>query len=398
MYILLALFLFGVLIFIHELGHYIAARICRVKVLEFAVGMGPKLIKWTSKKTGIKYSIRLLPVGGFCAMEGETENSNPRSSREDKEDDKENAVSESDDIAAIDENVQDRDPRSFKNKPAWMKIIILCAGPLMNIILGFVLTFIMVITTQVDGNIVLASNTVAKFNEELSISSETGLMENDKIVKVGNVPVHIWQELSYEIGMQGKEIEKYKHTSADGKVTEYDVIKLKLTVIRNGETIVLDDVKFIAVSENGIVIGNTDFYPYREAASVGNIIKHSWYWSASSVKMVWDSLIGLITGRFSISTVSGPVGATQVITEAAKSGAYTLLYIFIVISMNLGVFNLLPFLPLDGGHVVFALYELIFRRPAPKKVEEVCQMIGIILIFGLMIAVTVKDVIGIFIK
>ncbi len=384
---ILALLLFGVLIFVHELGHYIAARLCGVRVIEFAIGMGPKLLRWTSKKTGILYSIRLFPVGGFCAMEGEGEHSNPVKTEVIEQEKTKEEGGETEEV---------KDPKSYKNKPAWIKMIILIAGPAMNILLGFVMTFVMVIATRgADGQIILASNTVAKFSE-LAISAETGLKVGDTVVKVGNVPIHTGQELTYEISMQGKEIEEYNQYIGNDSYANRQVISVDLTVIRGGETVVLEDVKFLAEVTQGTVLGVTDFYASREDASVGNIIKQTWFRSLSSVKMVWDSLIGLITGRFALSSVSGPVGTTQVITEAARSGWYMLLYIFIVISMNLGVFNLLPFLPLDGGHIVFALYELIFRRPAPKKVEETCQMIGVILMFGLMIVVTFKDIFTLF--
>jgi len=147
LYIILALFLFGVLIFVHELGHYIAARLCKVKVLEFAIGMGPKLIKWQSKKTGIQYSLRLLPVGGFCSMKGEGDYDNP--------DERSNENTDNTD--------DDNDPDSYRNKPAWMKMIILAAGAFMNILVGFIMTFALVLGSRHDGEIVLASTTVAQF-------------------------------------------------------------------------------------------------------------------------------------------------------------------------------------------------------------------------------------------
>ncbi len=378
LYIILALLLFGVLIFVHELGHYIAARACGVKVLEFSIGMGPTLVKWQSKKTDIKYSLRALPVGGFCAMEGENELD---------EDGKEI------------ESEEDKDPRSYKNKPAWMKIIILVAGPLMNIILGVLMTIVLVIGSRgEDGKILVATNTVADFTEN-AISLETGLMANDTVVKVGNVNIHTGTELAYEISIQGKEIEKYtQYVGENGEETvEREVVSLDLTVIRDGKEVVLEDVKFLASVTEGSVFGNTDFRVYRDGdVTFLDIVKNSWYRSLNSVKMVWDSLIGLLGGRFALSSVSGPVGTTQVITQAASAGWYTLLYIFVVISMNLGVFNLIPILPLDGGHVVFALYELIARKPAPRKLREACQIIGVALMFGLMIVVTIKDVIKLF--
>lgn len=379
LYILLALLLFGFLIFVHEFGHYLAARLCGVKVLEFAIGMGPKLFQWRSKKTDIKYTLRLLPVGGFCSMEGEGEHSNPDGSANNDDN----------------EQLEDDDPCSYKNKPAWMKMIILAAGPLMNIIVGVIMTFVMVVGYRVDGEIILASNTIARF-EENAISDATGLDVGDKVIKVGNVSVHTGTELAYEISNQAKNTEDYfQYVGEDSEVAR-QVISLDLTVIRNGEKIVLEDVKFLAETVQGSVFGKTDFYALREKASFANIMKQAWFRSLNSVKMVWDSLIGLLTGRFSLSSVSGPVGTTQVITQAASMGWYTLVYIFVIIAMNLGVFNLLPVLPLDGGHIVFAIYELIARKPAPKKLEEICQIVGIILMFGLMIVVTVKDIINLF--
>ena len=372
----LALFLFGVLIFVHELGHYIAARLSGVRVIEFAIGMGPKLLARTSEKTGILYSLRAFPVGGFCAMEGEGENSNP--------------------VKTETGDIEDHDPRSYKNKPAWIKMIILFAGPVMNILLGFVLTFVMVVATRgADGQIILASNTVTQF-ESLAVSAETGLRLGDTVIKVGNTSIHTGQELTYEISMQGREIEEYRQYVGGDNFVNRQVVSLDLTVVRDGETVVLEDVKFFAEVAQGTVLGNTDFYVARERVDLGSIAKQTLYRSLSSVKMVWDSLIGLLSGRFGLAAVSGPVGTTQVITQAAQTGWYTLLYIFIVISMNLGVFNLLPFLPLDGGHIVFALYELIFRHPVPKKFEETCQMIGVVLMLGLMIIVTFKDIFTLF--
>jgi len=379
LYIILALLLFGVLIFVHELGHYIAARICKVKILEFAIGMGPKLIKWQSKKTGIQYSLRLLPVGGFCSMKGEGDYDNP--------DERSNENTDNTD--------DDNDPDSYRNKPAWMKMIILAAGAFMNILVGFIMTFALVLGSRHDGEIVLASTTVAQFREQ-AISVETGLQIGDKVVKVGKVSVHTGTELAYEITNQGKKLEDYYQNAGTDSEVLRKVVSLDLTVIRNGEKIKLEGVKFLAEEAQGSVFGSTDFYALREETTFFSVIKHVWFRSGSSIKMVWDSLIGLLTGRFSLSSVSGPVGTTQVITQAASMGWYTLVYIFVIIAMNLGVFNLLPFLPLDGGHIVFAFYELIARKPAPKKVMETCQIVGVILMFGLMIVVTVKDVINLF--
>lgn len=409
LYVLLAVLMFGFLIFIHELGHYVAARIAGVGIIEFAVGMGPKIFSRVSKKTGIRYSIRLLPFGGFVNMVGE--GSEDEQEKENFEPDTEEALESGITVIMPEKPAQDeskkekdntekeKDPRSFADKPAWVRMIILFAGPFMNILLGFVLTFAMVLSVRTsDGTLWLASNTVYGF-DEVSISAETGLKAGDTIVKVGNVPVHTGQELAYEIMIQGKKSEPYEQKDEKtGETVKRGAVTLDLTVVRDGEKIRLTGVKFPSAVEENTVFGNVDFNVYGDRPGVLNVIKHSWYRSWSSIKTVWDSVIGMITGRFSISSVSGPVGTTEVITTAAKSGLYSLLYIFALIAMNLGVFNLFPFLPLDGGHVAFALIELIFRKPVPKKVEQVCQTVGVMFMLALMVAVTMKDIINLFVK
>ena len=399
--------MFGFLIFIHELGHYIAARICGVGVIEFAIGMGPKIFSHVSKKTGIRYSVRLLPFGGFVNMVGE--GTDEEAEKENYEPDPEEALEsgitvimpEKTDSDQKDhkEDKKEKDPRSFANKPAWVRMIILIAGSFMNILLGFILTFVTVLSVRTsDGRLWLASNTVYGFSES-AVSAETGLMTGDTVIKVGNVPVHTGQELAYEIMIQGKKSETYEQKDAEsGETVKRGTVSLDLTVMRNGEKIRLTGVKFPSVVEENTVFGMADFNVYGDRPGVLNVIKHSWYRSWSSIKTVWDSVIGMLTGRFSLSSVSGPVGTTEVITTAAKSGIYSLLYIFALIAMNLGVFNLFPFLPLDGGHVAFALFELIFRKPIPKKVEQVCQTVGAMFMIALMVAVTLKDIIKIFVR
>lgn len=399
--------MFGFLIFIHELGHYVAARIAGVGIIEFAIGMGPKIFSRVSKKTGIRYSIRLLPFGGFVNMVGE--GTDDEAEKENFEPDTEEALESGITVIMPEKPAQDegkkeegsaeKDPRSFANKPAWVRMIILFAGPFMNILLGFVLTFAMVLSVRTsDGKLWLASNTVYGF-DEVSISAETGLRSGDTIVKVGNVPVHTGQELAYEIMIQGKKSEPYEQKDEKtGETVKRGAVTLDLTVVRDGEKIRLTGVKFPSAVEEDTVFGNVDFNVYGDRPGVINVIKHSWYRSWSSIKTVWDSVIGMLTGRFSISSVSGPVGTTEVITTAAKSGIYSLLYIFALIAMNLGVFNLFPFLPLDGGHVAFALIELIFRKPVPKKIEQVCQTVGVMFMLALMVAVTLKDIVKLFVR
>lgn len=326
------------MIFVHELGHYLSARACGVGIKEFAIGMGPKILTRVSKKTGIRYSYRLFPIGGFVSMVGE-----------DEESEAENA---------------------FGKKSVWRRMIIIVAGAFMNLVLGFLIMLVIMSTTKG----LLAVNTVAEFDNG-AMSEASGLSVDDKIIKVNKTPIHTGYELAYEIMNQGDEA-------------------VDLTVIRNGEKIVLNDVIFPTFSESGATFGHLDFAPYGEEKTVLRVLRHTFFRSISTVKMVSDSLIDLIRGRYGMEAVSGPVGITEQIGLAAETGSTNLLYICAVISINLGLVNLLPLPALDGGRFVFLVFEAIRRKPVNKNVEAYIHFIGIIALFALMILITMKDVLG----
>ena len=449
-YILLALVIFGFLIFIHELGHFLVARAFGVTILEFSIGMGPKILSKRSKKSGILYSLRLFPIGGFVNMLGEG-NANPvlperKSEGQDVliQDTKEDEIDEK----AAEEALT----HSYAKQKVWKRILISLAGPAMNLILGFVLMFIMVILagtsslggTQVagfytqysaetsayglepddyieeidgeqvrsyrqiedaiesTGGTLVCDLTVERLNEaktayELitlenvtltqdffassftnSRSERAGLMQGDVIKKVNGTRVHTYNELSYEIMNQG-----YKPVT--------------LTVKREGKTLVIENVSFpnFTDHDSNVTLGEMDFRVYREEnPGVFTILKHSFYRSLSTVKMVWDSLRGLISGRFGVEAVSGPVGITKTISYAAKTGALNLLYLVIVISINLGVMNLLPLPALDGGHIFLHLLEGVRGKPLKQEVEAIINFVGLVLLLALAVVVSIKDVIS----
>ena len=342
MTIVVALLVFGVLIFIHELGHFLAARACGVAIREFAVGMGPRLVSWKSKKYDTQYALRLFPIGGYVSMVGEDDDSD--------------------------------DENAFHRKNVWQKMAIIVAGPLMNILLAIVAMFVLVAGF---GSIV--STTVGDFAEE-AISDDYGLMVEDTIIKVNNVRVYTGNGLVYEIMHQGDE-------------------PVDLTVVRNGERIVLRNVSFPTFSESGASFGEADFKLYAAPKTLGNVIKHGFFRSFSTAKMIWDSLVDMIGGRYGVESVSGPVGITQEIGKAARAGLSTLLYMCVVISMNLGIFNLLPIPALDGGRLFFRIIEAIRGgKPLKPEWESYIHMTGILILLGLMILVSFKDVIQIFKK
>ncbi len=338
-YIPLALLVFGCLIFIHEFGHFIAARLFGVTIKEFSIGMGPKIFSKVSKKNGTAYSLRLLPIGGYVSMEGEDEAS--------------------------------EDINAFGNKAVWKRIIITVAGAAMNILLGIVIMFVMVFATKS-----LASNTVAEFRENAVSSSS--LMVGDRIVKVENISVNTGNELVYEIMHKGAK-------------------PIDLTVVRNGEKIVIQDVVFGSETEAGYTFGTVDFYVYSENPTFPNLLKHAFFRSVSTVKMIWDSIIDLFSGKYGIEAVSGPVGATTAIGDAAEAGGTNFFYVMVVITMNLGVMNLLPFPALDGGRLIFLLIELVRRKPLKPEIEGYINFAGLIVLFAIMIIITFKDVIGLII-
>ncbi len=346
LYVIMALFMFGLLVMLHELGHFLMARLFGVTVNEFSIGMGPKLLSKKSKKHGTVYSVRAFPIGGYVAMVGEDEASD--------------------------------DPGAFGNQPVWQRILIVLAGPVMNVLLGFLLMLIVVLST---GR--LATNTVGAFNEG-ALSSQYGLAVGDTIIEVGDVNVHTGNELVYEIMNQGVA------EAQDGAVA------IDLTVIRDGEEVFLPGVRFPSEEIEGILFGSADFRVYGEEKSFGGVVKHTFFRSISTVKMIFDQLFDLIGGRYGLNAVSGPIGITQGITTAAKTGFLNVLYLMTVITVNLGVFNLLPLPALDGGRLLFLLIELLIGRPVDKNVEGYIHFIGMMLLLGLMVVICCKDIVGLF--
>ena len=339
--VIIAILVFGFLVFIHEFGHYIFARIFKVTITEFSIGMGPKLLWYDSKKTGIKYAISAIPFGGYVAMVGED--------------------GESD------------DPNAFNKKPAWQRLIITVAGAAINIIAGVLAIVVLASVAKIGGT------TVAAFPEaDLEVrSSESGLMVGDEIIKVDGKRVRILDELSYEIMRKGYE-------------------PVDLVVLRDGNEVTLENVVFPTATEQGQIFGVMDFQVKRIDKNFFNVIGYSLSKSVLIVRMCWESIIDLITGRYTLAAVSGPVGISEAIGSAASDGALSLLSIVGLISMNLGVMNLLPLPALDGGRLVMILAEMITRRKIPAKVEATINAVGLAVLLGLSAIIMVKDIFGLF--
>lgn len=384
-YLLLTLVLLSIMVVIHELGHFLFAKLFKVTVLEFSIGMGPAIFttKKKRKKDGNSdkdemaqsfcssdldentplntsslnadgpqesektvFSVRAFPIGGYVSMAGE-------------------------DDASTDVN-------AFCNKPVWQRFLITVAGPIMNILLGIICMFSLVGIESAQ-NQYLASNTIAGFQENsLSDKCESPLMVGDTVIKVDGVSVHTGNELVYEIMNSGYE-------------------PIDIVVIRNGERVTLENVTFPTETSAGATFGSYDFKIYGEDVTFGSVMKHSVYRSFSTIKIITDSLKDLLTGRYGADAVSGPVGMAGAVGEATKNGASSLLYLFTLITMNLGVFNLLPLPALDGGRIIFLLIEAVTRKPVKKEVEQMVNTVGILILFALMIFITFKDIFTLFI-
>ena len=340
--IFISILIFGFLIFIHEFGHYIFARIFNVTITEFSIGMGPKLLWYDSKKTGIRYCLSAIPFGGYVAMVGE--------------------------------DVESEDPNALNKKPAWQRLIIIVAGATINIIAGVLATIILTSIVNIGGT------TVAAFPEtgyEVS-SKDSGLEIGDEIVRVDGKRVNILDELSYEIMRKGNK-------------------PVDITVIRDGEEQTLENVVFPVAEQQGQTFGMMDFQVKRIEKNFFKVIGYSISKSALTVRMCWESLFDLITGRYTLAAVSGPVGISEVIGEAANQGGASLLSIVALISINLGVMNLLPIPALDGGRMVLILVEMVTGKKLPPNVEATINAVSLMILLGLSVIIMIKDVIGLFI-
>ncbi|MCR5151424.1 MAG: M50 family metallopeptidase [Clostridiales bacterium] len=338
--IIIAIFFFGLIIMFHELGHFLFARLFDVQINEFSMGMGPCLFK--KKKGETQYSLRLLPIGGYVSMEGENKGS--------------------------------ENERAFCNKKPWQRLIIIMAGGIINILLGVVIIAVMNSTGDLVG-----TRYIHSFREG-AVSSNYGLKQGDEILKIDNRFVFSDYDINFLMSR-----------SKDGL---YD-----FTVKRDGEKIKLTGVQFKTVrlenSKTNTII--SDFIIVGEEPHFLNIVTSSFRETASFARMVWLSLFDLVTGRYGLSDLSGPIGTVEFVAEAANDAIaktdYTyLLAIMALITVNLGVFNLLPLPALDGGRAFFAFVEMIIGRPVSRKYEGWIHAVGLVLLLAFMAVVCASDI------
>lgn len=339
MSILVSILVFSVVIMIHELGHFIMAKVSGIKVNEFSIGMGPQLF---GKKVGdTEYSVRALPIGGFVAMEGE-----------DEESDAEGA---------------------FNSVPVQNRIGVVVAGAVMNMILGF-----LVLLFLTGRQSAITSRTVHSFYEG-AMTQQTGLMVDDEIIAINGRKCYIANDIIYEFA-------RTQNGVAD------------FTVIRDGKKVELEDVTFETYvdEETGLKQMVIDFVVYPVEKTLPNMVKEAANWTVSIARMVFLSLVDLVTGNVPINQMSGPVGIVSTISDAVSYGLESVLMILAMITINLGVFNLLPFPALDGGRLVFLLLELVRGKPVDQKYEMWVNGAGMLILLAFMVFVTFSDITRLF--
>lgn len=360
--IIVAILLFLVMIVIHELGHFVAAKLLGVKVNEFSVGFGPAIFKKQGKET--LYALRLVPFGGFCAMEGEDETS--------------------------------ADSRAFCNKAPWRRFIIVAAGAIFNIIFGLILVAFLVIPQKS-----FESTAVASFGENYVSGSEGGLQVGDEILEINGRNVNTMFEINYNFTNIGGETQEMPVltdggkvlTDEEGKPVMINTLGVDVLVERNGEEILLEKVPFACENTDGMNYLLWDFDLQTVEKNFFTVLAEIFKTTLSYAKIVIWSLIDLLSGKFGLSAMGGPVAVTDQLGQAAQKGLSTLLPILCLITVNLGIFNLLPIPALDGGRLVFITAEMIFRRPVAKKYEPYVHAAGLILLLGLIGVVTINDII-----
>ncbi len=335
--VIVTIIVFGLLIFVHELGHFLMAKKAGVIVNEFAMGMGPKL--FSLNRGGTLYSIRLFPIGGFVSMEGEDT-----------------------------DNYTDG---SYNSKPVWKRFLIIVAGAVMNIVLGFVMLVAVFATDEQ-----LATNTIAEFKDD-AVSNSGGLEVGDEILSVNGTIIFAENDIIFEL------------LNDDDGIIDF-------RVRRDGEKINVDDVEFTTVQTEEVRELYVDFYVSGEENSVLNTLEYSMKKSLSMARLVWISLAQMVTGQIGFDELSGPVGAGAVLGDAAELGFYYLATLVAFLSINIGVFNLLPLPALDGGRLMFLIIEAIRRKPINPKYEGYVHAVGIVLLLGLMVVITFNDIMNLF--
>lgn len=354
----LAILILLAMITVHEFGHYIAGKILKFKINEFAIGFGPKLFKRKSKKTGELFSVRLLPLGGFCAFEGEDGVNGEESAN------------------------------AFTKKAPWKRIIVLVAGPLMNYLLALLL---IIVSMFAFGQPVYKVGSVAQVEPpEQAIYEEYSLEEGDLLLKVNGKRIYLitdmmsalkdkvtGDKISVTVSRGGEERVQEVILRADCNFESSEEVSKVWHALGLGTVVKDDGVKYWDVS--------AESYRFGFFETLGNSFMYSFKIAGTIFKVLGE----LLTGHIGLSSMGGPVTTIKLTSQLAVQSAQSFFEIAAYIGVNLAVFNLLPIPALDGSKVIFCLIEWIFRKPVPRKIEAVIHSVGFVLILAFAVLVDI---------
>ncbi len=425
--------MFGILITIHEFGHYIVARLFNVGIIEFSIGMGPKLVSWKGKKN--VFTLRLLPIGGYVNMVGEYSEGDEELSEEDKNKPK------------------------FNEKPIWQRLLVVLAGPAMNILLGLIIMFCVVLNSEIIGSLTIAdyqitpstgystsgnnmlyiassentdekgflngdvivsvngdafygdgdsvSNAVDKYNSLIKGSDKNTIkvMRKNLIVELDSPKLPETENLkisgSLEEGdkileIDGKRVRVYADMSS--QISRLGIKPISVTVERGEKEVEIKNVVFPMYSDKNVLFGESDFRVFIKEKTGVNVLYEAFFQSVSTLKMTIYSITDTFSGRYGVEALSGPIGIGEQVGEMAKSKfpITNLLTLMVLVSLSLGVCNLLPLPVLDGGRVLLFIIEAIRRKPLNPKIESAIMAISMGAVLLLMVLVALKDIVALF--
>ena len=343
--LLLFVLILGIIVFVHEFGHFIFAKMNGVYVYEFALGMGPKICGF--KKGDTEYNLRAIPIGGFCQLAGED----------------------------LDNDEDKKIPKGMRlqDKKAWQRFLIMLFGPMNNFILAVLLIFIMALIWG-GANMKPVISEV----EKGSAAYEAGLKKNDKIISINNQKVETSDDLSLYLAVASP---KKKSTIVVKRDKEEITFKVKPKKIKE---------KGKETYRYGIGIKN------KKTKGLGNAFIYTYKKTKSIFKQMYITLLYLFTGRVRLNQLSGPVGIYSVVGEQRSAGIASLIYLTAFLSINVGVINLLPIPAFDGGHILFIIIEKIKGSPFKPELENMIHTVFLILLMLLMLIITINDVIKLF--
>ena len=349
--LLILILILGILIFVHELGHYLAAKWAGVYVHEFALGMGPKIFSFRRKNDPTLYSLRAFPIGGFCAMAGEVE--------EDEKDPK----------------IKIKKDQYMCNKTKWQRFVILFSGVFLNFVLAFLLLFMQ---SLIWGH--REQRSYIGFVPEGLPAAEAGIREGDRVLSINGHRINNWDRLQTVLHLRNDSgIFTFVVLTPEGEETTHEVTP-NVEVDEDGN------------ERNVFGIGSSPTMHRGFGASLSFAWSRLW----TTISTMVFTIGSLITGNLSLSALSGPVGMHGIVGDSARVGISALIALTAFLSINLGVINLLPFPAVDGGRIVFIGIEAITGKKVNQKFENIMHLVGFALLMLLMLYVTVMDIFRLF--